>query len=133
MEEMIKSFTNSEAGQLEGMVRFLKANKLVRALADKNWATLARHYNGPDFAKNQWDTKLADFHKKFVEEGLPDIDLRADQIRLTYLGFDPNGIDGVFGKGTERALKAFQENHNPPATGQRDDATRAKLKEVAGI
>lgn len=132
-EDMIKSFTSSESAQLEGMVRFLKTNKLVRALADRAWATLARHYNGPDFAKNNWDTKLAEFHKKFVEEGLPDIELRADQVRLTYLGFDPNGIDGVLGKGTERALRAFQEKHNPPASGQRDDATRAKLKEVAGI
>ena len=132
-EDMIKSFTSSESAQLEGMVRFLKTNKLVRALADKTWATLARHYNGSDFAKNHWDTKLAEFHKKFVEEGLPDIELRADQVRLTYLGFDPNGIDGVLGKGTERALRAFQEKHNPPASGQRDDATRAKLKEIAGI
>jgi hypothetical protein len=132
-EDMIKSFTDSESAQLEGMVRFLKTNKLVRALADKTWATLARHYNGPDFAKNHWDTKLADFHRKLVEEGLPDIELRADQIRLAYLGFDPNGIDGVLGKGTERALRAFQEKHNPPASGQRDDATRARLKEVAGI
>lgn len=132
-EDMITQFKKGESAQLEGMAKFLKTNKLVRALNDKAWATLARHYNGPDFATNRWDTKLGEFYTKFIDKGLPDIDLRADQIRLIYLGFDPKGVDGVLGNGTRTALSAFQEKHHLTVNGQRDDATRAKLKELAGV
>jgi peptidoglycan L-alanyl-D-glutamate endopeptidase CwlK len=32
------------------------------------------------------------------------------QIRLLALGFDPNGLDGTYGPGTERAVRAFQDS-----------------------
>ena len=35
-------------------------------------------------------------------------DVRGLQMRLTQLGFDPNGIDGSFGSGTEMAVWAFE-------------------------
>jgi hypothetical protein len=39
------------------------------------------------------------------------------------LQFDPKGIDGDFGDNTEKAVKAFQESRNLPASGKVDAAT----------
>lgn len=65
----LQVFINAQytaAGQLDTFVRFILADsRLVRALKAKDWATFARIYNGPAFAKNQYDTKLAAADKKF--------------------------------------------------------------------
>ena len=41
----------------------------------------------------------------------------------------PDKIDGKFGRGTERATKAFQTSVGMVATGKGDKATRAKADE----
>jgi hypothetical protein len=133
-EDMVKRFMSNESAQLEAMVRFIQHNKpMAQALKDRKWAAFAERYNGASFAENKYDQKLADFHAKFAAGPQPDVDLRADQIRLTYLGFNPNGVDGILGDGTRKALRAFQEKHHLTVNGERDDATRAKLKEAAGV
>lgn len=56
----------SDDGQLNMLVRFLKANPaIIAAMNRKDWAEVARRYNGPSYAKNNYDTKLADAYKKF--------------------------------------------------------------------
>jgi N-acetylmuramidase/Putative peptidoglycan binding domain len=131
---MITRFQASETAQLDGMVRFISHNKtLAKALKDKAWESFAKIYNGPGFAKNEYDKKLAKFHHQFATGPQPDIDIRADQLRLSYLGHNPNGIDGVLGKGTRRAVSAFQTERGLPVTGELDAPTRAKLKEAAGV
>jgi hypothetical protein len=132
-EDMITRFKANEGAQLDGMVRFVRHNKkLAQALKDKSWETFARIYNGPGFAKNEYDKKLARFHAQFASGPQPDIDVRADQIRLTFVGHNPNGVDGVLGKGTRKAVSAFQQERQLSVTGELDAATRAKLKEAAG-
>lgn len=65
----IQPFVNAaykEAGQLDILVRFLKGNPaIVTAMKSKNWARVAELYNGRDYAKNKYDTKLAAAFKKF--------------------------------------------------------------------
>ena len=39
----------------------------------------------------------------------------------------------ISGAGARGALRAFQEKHHLTVTGDRDDATRATLKEAAGL
>lgn len=59
----LQAFVNAmytAAGQLDAFVRFVKADaRLVRALKAQDWATFARIYNGPSYAANKYDTKLA--------------------------------------------------------------------------
>jgi len=43
-----------------------------------------------------------------LKRGSSDPDVQALQQRLSDLGFDPNGVDGNFGPGTEKAVRAFQ-------------------------
>ena len=40
------------------------------------------------------------------------------QRRLEKLGYYKNGNDGSFGKGTEKAVKAFQKDHGLKVTGK---------------
>lgn len=54
------------------------------------------------------------------------------QRRLNNLGFSCGSADNFWGPVTESALERFQERHGLPITGQPDEATRAKLKEVHG-
>ncbi len=49
------------------------------------------------------------------------------QIALARAGFSSGPIDGVGGAQSTAALRAYQENHDLPATGALDAATRAHL------
>ena len=49
------------------------------------------------------------------------------QLRLEELGFDPGGIDGNFGPGTERAVRAFQDINGLTVDGVVGDTTAAAL------
>ena len=51
----------------------------------------------------------------------------AVQYALARLGFDVGVVDGKFGGGTERAVKAFQTSAGLPATGAVDTSTLAAL------
>ena len=55
-------------------------------------------------------------------------EVTALQQRLTDLGFDPNGIDGNFGPGTEAAVKAFQQANGLTVDGIVGPKTRAALQ-----
>ena len=65
----LQGFINDQytaAGQLETFVRFIQADpRLLRALRGKDWAAFARIYNGPNYAANKYDTKLAAAFKQY--------------------------------------------------------------------
>jgi peptidoglycan hydrolase-like protein with peptidoglycan-binding domain len=49
------------------------------------------------------------------------------QSKLAQLGFDPGTTDGILGRHTIAAIKAFQKKSGLPVTGALDSATQAKL------
>lgn len=65
----LQGFINHQytaAGQLETFVRFIQADpRLLKALRGKDWATFASIYNGPGYAANKYDTKLAAAFKQY--------------------------------------------------------------------
>lgn len=57
---MAAAFAISEAEHLAAFVRFILADAdLLKALRGRKWATFARLYNGPAYADNLYDTRLA--------------------------------------------------------------------------
>lgn len=58
----------SEAQHMRAFLGFCRANNLVRHLKTKNWAAFARGYNGPDYASNAYDTKMAAAYKRYKNQ-----------------------------------------------------------------
>lgn len=57
-----------EAEQLAAFVRFVQADTdLLKALRGRKWATFAKIYNGPAYADNLYDTKLARAYARHVD------------------------------------------------------------------
>lgn len=63
--EMVNLCRRDVAGQAEVMFRFIDKSGLSKALAAKDWKAFARAYNGPAYAKNAYDTKMAAAYRKW--------------------------------------------------------------------
>src|SRR5215510_6239652 len=55
VEDMVTAMVNDEDAQLKGMANFMHSQNLHVALSKHDWSGFARDYNGPSFAKNQYD------------------------------------------------------------------------------
>ena len=114
VEEMVAAMTRSEDEQLAALASFLTATKLRAALRAHDWTTFARGYNGPNFAIHRYDVRLNAEYRKYSSGVLPDLDVRAVQLYLTYLGFHAGAIDGIAGQHTLSAFEEFQARNGFP-------------------
>ncbi len=130
VDAMVEDMVASENAQLMAMANFIKSNNLADALRRRNWVSFARGYNGRDFKKNEYDTRLAAAHAKYLNI-LPDLALRTAQAALRYLGLDPGPIDGLRGRRTRSAITQFQEQFGLPISGELDQDTEDKLNAEA--
>lgn len=64
--DFVAAMCTDEVNQLEAFAGFVKHNHLAQYLIDKDWASFARHYNGPQYAANKYDTKLAAAYAKHI-------------------------------------------------------------------
>lgn len=130
---MVSAFKQSEDEQLAASARFIDATPaMAKALRGGDWARFAFYYNGEHYRRNDYDGKLERYHRRFAAT-LPDIEVRAGQARLAYLGYEPRGIDGEAGGNTRLAVLAFQRDTKMAETGMLDAATAAALKAAAGV
>ncbi len=67
VQDMVQDFTLDEDNHLEAMIRFIKANNLDDEIRSHNWAGFARGYNGPQYKKNAYDTKLAAAYARWAK------------------------------------------------------------------
>lgn len=131
VETLVQEMMDSENAQLLGMANFIVGKKLASALRTKSWADFARGYNGKSYAKNKYDSRLAAAYQRFRSGPLPDLIVRAAQIYLVFLDFDPGPIDGLTGKMTRSALNEFQEKNGLPETDEVTNETLAALEKAA--
>ena len=62
-----------------------------------------------------------------IKKGGRGYDVLVIQEYLTALGYDTNGVDGIFGSGMERAVKEFQEIYNLDVDGIVGESTASKI------
>lgn len=68
-----------------------------------------------------------------LQRGSSGPDVLTLQSTLKQLGFDPNGVDGTFGPGTEAAVIAFQKSKGLTADGKVGPNTMAALQASAAV
>ena len=126
VEKFVAGMIDGEGPQLAAMCDFIDKSGLAGALRNEKWRDFARVYNGPAFKKSEYDTRLAAAFEAAQSGDTPDLELRRDQMFLTYLGFGPGPIDGRDGRKTRAAIRGFQERHRSEGltpNGARDKAT----------
>ena len=68
LQDFINKMHESEGAQLDLFVNFIKANKnRWAALKSLNWAEFARLYNGSNYRRFKYDTKLATAYRKHAQ------------------------------------------------------------------
>jgi N-acetylmuramidase len=132
VEDMIAAMSQSEDQQLLAMASFLIATGLHRPLQAHDWASFARGYNGPNYAINRYDIRLNGEFQKYSAGPLPDLNVRATQLYLTYLGFHPGPIDGVAGEHTLSALADFRVQRGLGSSTVIDDLGVSELCSALG-
>lgn len=65
INDFFKSMQISEAEQLNAFCNYIKGNTLDDELRQRNWELLAKRYNGPEYKKNKYNTKLANAYAKY--------------------------------------------------------------------
>lgn len=102
-EEMVLSFSESEANQLKGMIKFIIHNKLDGKLRKHDWTGFARGYNGSGFRANRYHIRLKERYEWWQKK--PDTPWTPEMAE----------------KEEEKAIKVIQEK----------EETKEKVKEVA--
>jgi N-acetylmuramidase len=68
-QSFVDAMWSGAPAHLDAFVKFIKANRLDGALRAKQWAVFAKGYNGPAYAKNQYDRKMADAYARWKAKG----------------------------------------------------------------
>lgn len=64
LQAFINAMYRSEADHLDAFLRFVKVNGLIDELRNHRWTAFARGYNGSEYWKNSYDSKMAAAFKK---------------------------------------------------------------------
>ncbi|MFC5386146.1 N-acetylmuramidase domain-containing protein [Aquamicrobium segne] len=144
VQGLVGEARSGAAGQIRLMVRYINKAGLVKLLNTHDWQGFARSYNGPAFAKNSYDRKLAAAYARHVSgtqlppsasatillrrgaKGEAVMDL---QRQLNRQGFALQ-IDGLFGPATQKAIRSFQKTHGLVIDGIVGPQTRAALNKA---
>ena len=128
VDEMV-NHTNTVDGQIAIMAKYIQKFGLVDELQTKGWQSFADQYNGPASRKNRYGEKIAAAYKNYVkvlagnvtDKGVPDggnATVKTYQKDLKRLGFYTGAIDGLPGRQTIAAVKAFQKANGLVADGK---------------
>lgn len=66
IDGFVSKMNEHEREHLGAFGKYLDVNRLIRHLQSKNWASFARGYNGPAYAKNKYDVKLKNAYERFL-------------------------------------------------------------------
>jgi hypothetical protein len=134
IETYVSDMAQSEAAQLDAFVRFVQTNGLAGDLAGNEWAAFARGYNGPLYATNHYDTRLAQAYVLAGgEEPLLAVGSSGPQVIAAQTALNAHNTkvkinaDGSFGPATALAVRVFQASAHLPVDGVIGAMTGAAL------
>ena len=140
VDALVTQARSGAIGQLRLMALYIDKAGLTDALRKRDWATFARGYNGPAFASNNYDGKLARAYARHGGDGsiapapTPTTGLlrrgsRGEAVRVLQTALIATGYvlvsDGIFGPATEQAVRAFQKRNRLVVDGIVGPATMA--------
>ncbi|WP_332751840.1 N-acetylmuramidase family protein [Hydrogenophaga sp.] len=70
VQEFVNAMCAGEGEQLDAFVQFIMSTGLADALRTRDWARFAKGYNGPSYAKNKYDEKLATAYSKAIPSAI---------------------------------------------------------------
>jgi hypothetical protein len=118
VKAMVDYMHKGVAEQIDVMLRYVDENGLDDELREGRWKAFARGYNGPAYAKNAYDKKMAAAALRYggavaEPDGMLRMGAKGKRVRelqalLVRAGQEVK-IDGDFGTVTRDALKAFQK------------------------
>ena len=151
VDALVGEAREGAAGQARLMACFIEKSGLTEALRSRDWEAFARGYNGPGFRKHAYHARLAAAYRRHAagasgtEDGRYDQEgaepaatpallgagsageaVRDLQQNLSALGY-PLAVDGIFGKDTEEAVRAFQHDHGLDVDGLAGPKTREAI------
>jgi len=117
-------------GQVDLMVRFIVKNNLKTAIDNEDWKTFAKGYNGSNYAKNGYDTKLAAAVEKYRSglNGYAADEVTVIQKMLNTVGDYKLTVDGDMGVDTKAAIRDFQLKHGLVVDGVYGPITQSTLQ-----
>ncbi|GAA0879607.1 N-acetylmuramidase family protein [Algoriphagus jejuensis] len=66
VQDFVDQMEVHERNHLDAFGRYITAFGCINHLRQKNWAAFAKCYNGPAYAQNKYDIKMANAYKKFL-------------------------------------------------------------------
>ncbi len=134
VESFVTAMVSGAAGHLHAFVSFVKKNSLADELIRLDWAGFARGYNGPAYAENKYDIKLANAFRSHSRGGAR-VDNPLPVLRMGDTGDDVKRLqtalglkaDGDFGPSTKKAVIVLQKKHGMYADGIVGKQTWGKL------
>ncbi len=140
--ELVNLCRRDVAGQIDVMARYIDKAGLADDLRRRDWAAVARGYNGPGYAANRYDTKMAAAYGRWSAtlaapaKPAPRPILRlgdkgrhvADLQRLLGARGHRLIVDGDFGPRTDNAVRAYQTGARLTADGIAGPKTWAALE-----
>lgn len=65
-QEFVAHLKTGQEAHVETFLKFISSDpRKINALKNKDWTTFARLYNGPGYAQNKYDIKLAEAYNKY--------------------------------------------------------------------
>jgi len=113
----VGDMVESEGGQLNAFVGFIKGRRLDDDLRSHDWAAFAHGYNGAAYKENAYDQKMANAWARHANgDWLSD---REVQAALNRAGADPALVtDGAIGAKTRKAIRVFQKTNGLAVDGR---------------
>jgi hypothetical protein len=134
VEEFVAAMVAGEPEQLDAFVNFVTNTNRDDELRRLDWVGFARGYNGPAYAVNKYDKKLAAAYEYHSAGGarttspLPVLKMgdTGEEVKTLQKALGITA-DGDFGPATKAAVVAFQKKHRLYADGVVGRNTWAKL------